>query len=119
MDFWNNLSAFSTAADYARVEYSTNGGTSWTQLANWAGPSAAAAWQVRNYALPVGGTVRIRFSGSVNATTEYADWDDIAVLGFTTTTSTALTHEYDRQARRRDVVLQPSHRRQRRELVGS
>ena len=27
----------------------------------------------------------------MNATTEYADWDDIAVLGFTTTTSTALT----------------------------
>jgi len=91
LSFWNNLSAFSTVADYARVEYSTNGGTSWTQLANWAGPSAAAGWQARGYPLPVGGTVRVRFSGSVNATTEYSDWDDITVRGFTTTTSVALT----------------------------
>ena len=91
LSFWNNLSAFSTVADYARVEYSTNGGTSWTQLANWAGPSAAAGWQARGYPLPVGGTVRVRFSGSVNATTEYSDWDDITVQGFTTTTSVALT----------------------------
>ncbi len=78
-----------------------------------------AGWQARNYALPVGGTVRVRFSGSVNATTEYADWDDIAVtrlhdhrraLRSSTSTTTATG--------RRDVVLQPSHRRQRRELVG-
>ncbi len=87
LSFWNQVSALSTNADYARVEYSTNGGANWTQLYNQTGPSAAQAWQQRPYALPVGGTVRVRFSGSVNATTEYSNWDDITVLGFVTTTT--------------------------------
>ena len=34
-----------------------------------------------------GGTVRLRFSGTVNATTEYADWDDMTVTGWRSATT--------------------------------
>jgi hypothetical protein len=37
-----------------------------------------------------GGTVRVRFSGSVSATTEYVDWDDITVTGYKSTTTVTL-----------------------------
>ncbi|HSK48521.1 MAG TPA: nidogen-like domain-containing protein [Coriobacteriia bacterium] len=88
VSLWNNLSAFSTAADYARVEYSVNGGMSWAQLANWVGPMAASGWQQRSYSLPAGGVVRVRISGSVNNSNEFSDWDDVSVCGFTTATTT-------------------------------
>jgi hypothetical protein len=91
LSFWNQVSALSTGADYARVEYSTDGGTSWTQLHSETGTSAAQPWRQHDCALPVGGTVRVRFSGSVNATSEYSDWDDITVLGFTTTMTDVMT----------------------------
>ena len=50
--------------------------------------TAGSAWSQRSYALPTGGTVRVRFSGSVNATTEYANWDQIESSGYTSSTST-------------------------------
>lgn len=85
VSFWDNVSALTGGTDYARVEYSTNGGTTWTQLQNL---TAVSAWNQYTFNLPVGGTVRVRFSASVNATTEYADWDDIMVTGYRSTTST-------------------------------
>jgi hypothetical protein len=80
LSFWDFVSTLSTG-DYARVEYSINGGSSYAQLQNL---TAGSAWTQRTYSLPVGGIVRVRFSASVNATTEYADWDDIMVQGFVT-----------------------------------
>lgn len=91
LSFWNNVSALNESADYARVEYSTNNGTSWTQLENRTGAAGATGWQRREYALPAGGTVRVRFTGSVNRTDEYVNWDDITVVGFTSTTSVVLS----------------------------
>jgi len=78
LDFWDNVAGFGGGTDYARVEYSTNGGASYTQLQNL---TTTSGWTGRTYSLPVGGTVRVRFSASVNRTTEYADWDDISVSG--------------------------------------
>ncbi len=88
LTFWDNVSALAGGTDYARVEYSTDGGANYIQLQNL---TTASAWTQRSFNLPAGGTVRVRFSGSVNAATEYADWDDINVLGFTTTTTTTLS----------------------------
>jgi hypothetical protein len=84
VSFWDNVSALAGGADYARVDYSINGGSTWTQLRNLTGISA---WSQHTYALPVGGVVRLRFSASVSGSSEYADWDDIAVTGYTTSTS--------------------------------
>ena len=87
LSFWDFVSTLSSG-DYERVEYSTDGGSPYTQLQHF---TAGSAWTQRSYGLPVGGTVRVRFSASVNATTEYADWDDITVQGFTTSTWTSLS----------------------------
>lgn len=91
LSFWNNVSKLSQAADYSRVHYSTNGGSTWTQLATWTGPLSATGWQQRQYSLPVGGTVRVRFSASVNANGEYANWDDIEVTGVVSATQKMLS----------------------------
>ncbi|HET6351976.1 MAG TPA: nidogen-like domain-containing protein [Coriobacteriia bacterium] len=88
LSFWDNVSALAGGGDYAMVEYSTNGGTSYTTLQNL---TAASPWTRRNYALPVGGTVRVRFAASVAGAGEYADWDDVEVNGYTSTTSVATT----------------------------
>lgn len=66
--------------DYTRLEYSTDGGGSWASLRNTA---ANTGWTSRSYSLPVGGTVRIRFSGSVDRTNEFCDWDNIVIAGTT------------------------------------
>jgi len=66
--------------DYSRAEYSTDGGTSWTELRY---TETNATWTPASFALPVGGTVRVRFSGSVNRTNEYCRWDDILLTGTT------------------------------------
>ena len=71
--------------DYTRLEYSVNGGGSWISLRNTA---ANAGWTQRTFTLPVGGTVRVRFSGSVDRTNEYCDWDDILISAVRTTTTT-------------------------------
>jgi len=83
LSFWGQVSAL-TAGDYSRVEYSTNGGTSWTQLQNL---TALTAAQKYSFSLPVGGTVRVRFSATVNAAAQYADWDDVAVTGYVTSST--------------------------------
>ena len=88
VSFWDQASAMAGGGDYANVDYSTDGGTTWHSLQAL---SAASAWAQWTYALPVGGTVRVRFSASVNATTEYADWDDITVTGFVTTSTPVVT----------------------------
>jgi hypothetical protein len=94
-----NLSAYDTAtlsfadytvqldaggADYSRVEYSSDGGATWVRLQN---TTTNIGWTQRSFALPVGGTVRLRFGGSVNANNEYCDWDDISIIGVRTTTT--------------------------------
>lgn len=76
LSFWENVSALAGGTDYARVEYSTDSGATWTQLDN---RTAVSGWAQQSYSLPVGGNVRVRFSASVNAPTEYADWDEITV----------------------------------------
>jgi len=86
LSFSDDRSAFSSNQDYALVEYSTNGGTSWTQLQRDAGTSVATAWTWHQYSLPTVANVRVRFSASVNAAAEYANWDEILVRGAVPTT---------------------------------
>jgi len=81
LSFWDSRSAFSNTQDYELVEYSTNGGANWTQLQRNAGGSAASAWARQAYALPTVANVRVRFSASVNANSEFVNWDEIVVLG--------------------------------------
>jgi hypothetical protein len=89
--FWVQGVGFAGGSDYERLEYSTNGGGTWTQLRN---VTATSVWGQYTYAIPAASSVRLRFSASVNATTEYVDWDEIAVTGHraeqrtVTTTST-------------------------------
>ena len=83
LTFWSVTGTLAGGTDYARVEYSTNGGANWTQIMNL---TAASAAQTRTIDIPAGGTTRVRFSGSYNATTEYSAFDNITVQGFTTGT---------------------------------
>lgn len=78
LSFWNQAQGFAGGSDYARVEVSYNGGSSWTQLNNL---TSSTGWSQRSFPLTGGGIARVRFSASVNATTEYANWDDIVVTG--------------------------------------
>lgn len=78
LSFWRQAVGFAGGSDYARAEYSTNGGGTWTSLENL---TTSAGWTQSTHTLPVGGTVRVRFGGSVNRTAEYVDWDDISVTG--------------------------------------
>ncbi len=71
-------------SDYTRLEYSLDGGA-WVSLRN---VSTDAGWTARSYPLPTGTTLRIRFSGSVNRTNEYCNWDDILLEGVRSTTTT-------------------------------
>ncbi|TDB38907.1 MAG: hypothetical protein D9V44_04325 [Actinobacteria bacterium] len=71
--------------DYTRLEYSLDGGASWTVLRD---TSVNTGWTVRTFPIPTGTTLRIRFSGSVNRTNEYCDWDDISLSAIRTTTTT-------------------------------
>ncbi|NTU72344.1 MAG: hypothetical protein HGB10_11085 [Coriobacteriia bacterium] len=87
LSFWDYRTAFSTNADYELVRYSTNGGTSWTTLQQNLGTSSATPWTAHTYTLPAVANVLVQFGASVNATTEYVDWDEIVVEGFTTNSS--------------------------------
>lgn len=78
LSFQESVVGFAGGSDYARVEYSTDGGATYTQLHN---VTASSDWSESTYPLPVGGTVRVRFSASVNRTAEYVDRDDITVSG--------------------------------------
>ncbi len=81
LTFWNQAVGFGGGSDYARVEYSTNGGSSYTQLHNL---TSSAGWSQRSFSMPSAATnkvVRIRFTGSVNRTSEYVNWDDISMTG--------------------------------------
>lgn len=88
LSYWDSHPAFSQTQDYARVEYSLNG-TTWTVLQ----PSVRAAvpWTWRSYPLPNVANVTVRFTASVNAATEYANWDEILITG-TSTGTTALSN---------------------------
>ncbi len=86
LTFWNYTAGFAGGTDFSLSEYSTNGGTTWTPISNL---TASTPWTQRTVALPVGGTVRVRFGGSVNSTTEFCDWDDILITGVQQTVSTA------------------------------
>jgi hypothetical protein len=76
------------AGDYSRVDYSTDGGANWTQLQN---VTTNGGWNTHSYSLPASGAVRVRFSGSVNATTKFCDWDDITILAYHSTSEIANT----------------------------
>ena len=66
------------AADYERVRYSTNGGTTWTTLQQTTGASALQGWTQHTYSLPaIGSRDGCEFGASVNAATEYVDFDEI------------------------------------------
>lgn len=78
LSFWDYVSTLSSTGDYTLVEYSTDGGSTYTTLQEL---TSASSWTQHTYDLPAGGTVRVRFSGSVNRSSEYADWDDITVTG--------------------------------------
>ncbi len=82
ISFWDNRSAFSSAADYKRVRYSTNGGGSWTNIYNVTGAQATAqGWLQQGSTLPTAAAVIVQFTGSVNAATEYVNWDEILIQG--------------------------------------
>jgi hypothetical protein len=85
LSFWDYRTALSQAADYETVDYSTNGGTSWTVLQTITGASALQGWTQHTYALPRVANVRVRFAGSVNATSEIVDVDEISMLDTRTT----------------------------------
>ncbi len=85
LTFWDYTAGSFTTGDFSRSEYSTNGGSTWTDISYL---TAATAWTQRTISLPVGGVVRIRFGGSVNATTEFCNWDDILVTGVTQSITT-------------------------------
>ncbi len=97
LTFWDSRSAFSTAQDYELVRYSTNGGANWTNLRQVTGASTLQGWTERTYALPTAGAVLVQFSASVNAATEYVNWDEIVIEGYSpprtrsTLSSTATT----------------------------
>ncbi len=84
LSYADNTTGLDAGSDYTRLEYSLNGGATWTSLRD---TSANTGWTQRSYPLPAGTTIRIRFSGSVNRTGEYCDWDDISVTGVRTTTT--------------------------------
>ncbi len=87
LSFWDYRSALSEALDYERVEYSTDGGANWTQLQQNTGVSAASDWAQYTYPLPAVAAVSVRFSASVNSKNEFVNWDEIMVLGTTSTTT--------------------------------
>jgi hypothetical protein len=83
LTYWA-YSTMSGAPDYSRVDYSVNGGTTWTTLQNL---QAAFGWTQYTFALPTGAgdsAVMLRFSGDLNRTTEYDCWDDINIATVTT-----------------------------------
>ncbi|MDY0088070.1 MAG: hypothetical protein RBS78_05940 [Coriobacteriia bacterium] len=82
LSFWNRTS-FSGGSDYARVEYSTNGGTTWTQIYNQTTQKSGATTSNLSIPIPTDGVVRLRFTGSVNTSSEYVSFDDIEVEGWT------------------------------------
>lgn len=81
-DYTTGLDA---GSDYTRLECSLNAGATWTSLRN---VSTNAGWTTRSFALPTGTTLRVRFSGSVDRTNEFCDWDNISITGIRTTTTT-------------------------------
>ncbi len=84
LSYTDNTVGLDAGSYYTRLEYSLNGGATWTSLRD---TSANTGWTQRSYPLPAGTTIRIRFSGSVNRTGEYCDWDDFSVTGVRTTTT--------------------------------
>ena len=62
----------------ATVDYSTDGGNTWTVLES---SMNSSEWSEQTYSLPTGGVLRLRFSGSLNYTPQYILWDDICVEG--------------------------------------
>jgi glutamine amidotransferase-like uncharacterized protein len=71
------------AGGYFKVDYTTNGGTSWTTLrnANLYGTNAKTVWTSESWALPVGNAVlQIRFSCNAgSAVTNYCGVDTVTV----------------------------------------
>lgn len=92
LSWWDNLVG-TAGGDYLLVDYSLNGGTSWTVLRNDV-TNGTVPWQLRSFALPTGPTasaVMVRFSGSVNRTTEYVGFDDINLATVTTVLNSAVS----------------------------
>lgn len=76
ISFWDSTTAFA-AGDTEAVDYSTDGGATWTNITSTNGVSTA--WGQHVAGLPTGGTVRLRFSASVAGNTKFANWDDIVL----------------------------------------
>lgn len=81
VSFWNRTT-FSGGSDFARVEYSTNNGSTWTQVYNQTSQKTGST-STLSIPIPASGKVRLRFSGSVNAASEFVSFDDIKVEGYT------------------------------------
>jgi hypothetical protein len=86
LTYWD-YAVLAQNGDYQLVDYSTNGGTTWTVLRNNTTLNTTA-WTARGpYSLPTGAgasAVILRFSGSVNRTTSYVNFDDINIATVTT-----------------------------------
>jgi uncharacterized repeat protein (TIGR01451 family) len=83
LSFWHSY-ATEAGWDYARVEYSTNGGSSWNSLRVYDG--ASGGWQQETLAIPeLDGlaNARIRFRFTTDTNTVFDGWylDDILLTG--------------------------------------
>lgn len=76
----SGLDAF--PADYVHLEYSTNGGSSWSTSASW---SSNFGWTWRSYTMPSGANdnanFRIRLRGQTNSNNDNGWWDEVVILG--------------------------------------
>ncbi len=81
---WKQLYDLEDGYDYGHVEISTNGGTSWTEVARAAGENHDTAWESNHLALPaLAGSsqarLRFRLTSDVSATFDGWHLDDIVV----------------------------------------
>lgn len=78
LSWWDYHPVFNNAADLETVSYSTNGGTTWTNLYSATGNQAA--WTQHSVALPnLSSNYMVRFGANVRANGHYVDWDEIGI----------------------------------------
>ncbi len=83
LEFQHTTSGFDVfPADYARAEYSPNGGTNWYNLQSW---TSNFGWSYRYYALPSScdnnANFRIRLRAQTNSGSDDCYWDEVFIKG--------------------------------------
>lgn len=82
LSFWNYTVGLASP-DYSRVAYSTDGGTTWTDIL--VSSATNRAWTQFTGSLPSNSAVLVRFWGSFNSAAEYICYDDIQITGTSNT----------------------------------